>query len=113
MDIFIKGNYEEETSPSGTHKKIRINENQIERIDIDSFYDLSEKISEDSFNEFEITEIILADFGQEDKLKLIKEIILEEDWEFGDLKDRSLMIEILNLVADELDEILEVDISYK
>lgn len=104
MVIFIRGNYEEETSPSGTHNKIRINENQIERIDIDSFYDLFEKIN---ISELEISEIILACFSQEDKLKIIKEIILEEDWELGDFKNKSLMIDILDYVADEL----EIDIS--
>lgn len=104
MDIFIRGNYEEETSPSGTYKKIRINDNQIERIDIYDLYDFSEKINN---SEFEISEIILACFSQEDKLKIIKEIILEEDWELGDFKNKSLMIDILDQVADEL----EIDIS--
>lgn len=107
MDIFIKGNYEEETSLSGTHKKIRINENQIERIDIDSFYDLSEKISPENFGEFEIFNIINDNWDEEEQLKFIKDILSQNSWSLGKLELRGLMIDILDQVADEL----EIDIS--
>lgn len=110
MDIFIRGNYEEETSPSGTHKKIRINEDQIERVDIDSFYDLSEKINEESFDEFEIFNIV-NDWGKEEQLKFIKDILSQNSWNLGELELKALMIDIFDLIADELSEILEVDIK--